>query len=42
MPLACMNAYTVVGPTKRKPSSFSTFDMRFDRSVEGGTSPSFR
>ena len=34
-----MNAYTVVGPTKRKPRRFSSFESAIDSGVEAGISP---
>ena len=38
MPHACIAAYAVVGPTKRKPRFFSSFDSAFDSGVCAGRS----
>ena len=38
MPTACMNAYTMVGPTKLKPCAFNAFDINRAASVSVGTS----
>src|SRR5690606_27979258 len=37
-PIACMKAYTVVGPTKRQPSFLSSFEIAIDSAdVETGS-----
>src|SRR5262245_43712583 len=38
MPTACMKAYTMVGPQKPKPASFSAFDILRDVSLSTGMS----
>src|SRR5689334_14940700 len=40
MPVACINAYAVVGPTNTKPFFLRAFDMATDSGVVAGTSPS--
>ncbi|MDQ1645397.1 MAG: hypothetical protein QOJ50_1581, partial [Cryptosporangiaceae bacterium] len=35
MPVACISAYAVVGPTNRKPRRFSSFAMATDSGVLG-------
>ena len=39
MPVACMRAYAVVGPTNRKPLRFKAFAIAVDSGVTAGTSP---
>ena len=38
MPVACMSAYAVVGPTKRKPRFFRSLASAVDSGVTAGTS----
>src|SRR3712207_5146273 len=38
MPVACMSAYAVVGPTKTKPRRFSSLAIAIDSGLVAGTS----
>ena len=38
MPVACMSAYAVVGPTNRNPRRLSSFAIAVDSAVVAGTS----
>src|SRR5512145_731995 len=42
MPTVCMKAYTIVGPMKRKPRFFRSFESAFESGVSAGSSASER